>query len=849
MGITDIYNDSGDDATNSISDDRSVIDCCPTNEGGTDDVRTYPRGGTLLSTASRGRLRLRGTGLAELKDEAAVRDRFASGPDFERDMSALGKLYEQHKNTLLIQNKRELWRDLLTTGLGEAAEKEPNIESLFLKHTYLAALVNLAVQNAFGVDITKHAALNPVMLLSGHLFVEGTGVRGIVESDLFVWPAEVDLDAGWVSDLAGRIAYYDWGNVDYDFVRVLYQSVIPADDRRRLGEYYTPDWLSEAIVNEVLPYPLYKRVLDPACGSGTFLRAVIRKYVTAAQEEGWSSKRILDGLMQSVIGVDVHPISVHLARANWVLSAREIILDAASQVREITVPVYLGDSLQVFAGTLWNEEQLTVPSHFAELSTEEGRVDVIVGNPPWSTYSRTREDLRVVLKNQSRNLYNIWQGGKFAPHQDIAGFFYTRCVDLYLKHGGKIGMVLPHSALQSGQYAKWRSGEWGAVEVDMNHYISWDLEKISPNTFFPVPACVIFSIKADKCRRSAPLKNQALLWVGPPGGPFEHEMINLCDFSRGEYASPYGARAFQGATFGPRVMLFVEVSKSSADLTKGVCNIRPRRSSKEKPPWKDISSSLDSLSGVIESKHIYSVYTGKTVAPFLLLDPIMMVLPMASRRAGIDYSDGIVSIGGVDSRSLGTNMRARWEDMCKLWDNNNTPDNKLSLIERIDYMNKLSNQIPATPIRILYTAAGIPTATAVTDSDALVDTTLYWIQCHSIDEAYYLSAIINSETIRVRSDLLMSKGAYGPRNLHKHLWRLSIPKFDQDDSWHIELASLGSKLHSQAQSRWKEETTERAAERKTVSVTVARRVLREWLTTNQNAQRVEDIVKRFVLGR
>ena len=40
----------------------------------------------------------------------------------------------------------------------------------------------------------------------------------------------------------------------------------------------------------------------------------------------------------------------------------------------------------------------------------------------------------------------------------MAGLFFTRSADLYLKDGGVIGMVLPHSALQTGQYAKWRSG-------------------------------------------------------------------------------------------------------------------------------------------------------------------------------------------------------------------------------------------------------------------------------------------------------------------------------------------------------------------------------------------------------
>ena len=53
-------------------------------------------------------------------------------------------------------------------------------------------------------------------------------------------------------------------------------------------------------------------------------------------------------------------------------------------------------------------------------------------------------------------------------------------------------MVLPHSALQTGQYTKWRSGEWGVISVDLGTQPPWDLERIEPNNFFPVPACVAF---------------------------------------------------------------------------------------------------------------------------------------------------------------------------------------------------------------------------------------------------------------------------------------------------------------------------------------------------------------------
>ena len=130
------------------------------------------------------------------------------------------------------------------------------------------------------------------------------------------------------------------------------------------------------------------------------------------------------------------------------------------------------------------------------------KVDVIVGNPPWINYNQTSSILRAELERQSKQRYGIWRGGRYATHQDVAGLFFTRTMDLYLKDGGTIGMVMPHSALQTGQYAKWRTGRWQTrpggttLAADFGVKAAWDLERLEPNTFFPVPASVVFAQRA-----------------------------------------------------------------------------------------------------------------------------------------------------------------------------------------------------------------------------------------------------------------------------------------------------------------------------------------------------------------
>ena len=39
----------------------------------------------------------------------------------------------------------------------------------------------------------------------------------------------------------------------------------------------------------------------------------------------------IDGLLDHVIGIDVHPVAAHLARATWTLAARDVLEGAVRQ--------------------------------------------------------------------------------------------------------------------------------------------------------------------------------------------------------------------------------------------------------------------------------------------------------------------------------------------------------------------------------------------------------------------------------------------------------------------------------------------------------------------------------------
>ena len=261
-----------------------------------------------------------------------------SSPSFQRDIAALRGLYQENAALETIRVKRRLWYDLLRTALGEIAyspegmsdqsraalEKvgvgPEEMDDLFVRHTYLGAVIGMMVQASFGIDIRSLAATDPADLLQGRELYRATGLQGVLESDFFAWPNEVGGNP-LLQTLARRVARFNWAEAPPDTPAILYETVIPPEERRQLGEYYTPAWLARAMIRELVDDPLNQRVLDPACGSGTFVAEAVAHFIAAAGAAKWEPKEVLNRLREAVTGIDVHPVAVHLARplGHWPL--------------------------------------------------------------------------------------------------------------------------------------------------------------------------------------------------------------------------------------------------------------------------------------------------------------------------------------------------------------------------------------------------------------------------------------------------------------------------------------------------------------------------------------------------
>jgi hypothetical protein len=131
-----------------------------------------------------------------------------------------------------------------------------------------------------------------------------------------------------------------------DLMKDLFQKLLPRSLRHRLGEYYTPDWLAEFVLDEV-GYTGDPRttLLDPACGSGTFLVAAIARirgwFEHFGETAGFAEGDLLQKILSTVTGFDLSPLAVMAARTNYLIAIQDLLRHGIG----IEIPIYLCDSV------------------------------------------------------------------------------------------------------------------------------------------------------------------------------------------------------------------------------------------------------------------------------------------------------------------------------------------------------------------------------------------------------------------------------------------------------------------------------------------------------------------------
>jgi len=325
--------------------------------------------------------------------------------DFGPESSAAREAIKAFYNKLLRATPRtemlfEDWRRVFSQVCAYSPDKIRGLEEvygfkrgeadteklLFALHTYYALIMKLLAAEVASLYVAPkllsylrvledayysgHERLREKLrkLEEGGVFTQ-LKITNFMEADYFAWYLDEwdEAVAECIMGIIRKLSDYDPSAAELEPERIrdlfkrLYQNLVPKKIRHDLGEYYTPDWLAELVLNEVgwtletfekvreekndALAPLDLRLLDPACGSGTFLVLAIgriRQYV----EEHWVDKgTALRRITKNIVGFDLNPLAVIASRTNYLIALGDMLRERGDE--PIEIPVYLADSILV----------------------------------------------------------------------------------------------------------------------------------------------------------------------------------------------------------------------------------------------------------------------------------------------------------------------------------------------------------------------------------------------------------------------------------------------------------------------------------------------------------------------
>ena len=797
-----------------------------------------------------------------------------------------------------VQVSFEQWSKLLSIAYGSFEASECN----FLIHTYLSVFAKMlayaVVSNDDFIDDKEMKGI-----IDGTIF-HSFSIRNFVDDDFFHWVKnERDFNAlkKVFRLIAQEISTFDFHDIDEDILKGVYQELIDLDTRHTLGEYYTPDWLCERILQE---FDLKKgnRVLDPACGSGSFLIAAVHRL--RELNPGIS----VEELNSSIYGIDIHPLSVQIAKTNMLLALGKDVVNARSPINinvilantllapdgvedlfgkkfkmqidkeTLELSSKILDDVKIFDEALETAEELAEQTYAREIALVEtfanalkrriinggiekqvvdsfykiyvslchakekrrdsiwkfivqnlykpyflsNKFDYVIGNPPWFTYSSIKNEEYQNILNELAENFNV-KPEKVAnfPHLEIAAIFFAYCSSYFLKETGRISFVLPRSFFSADHHDNTRSGKTKGLKLQG----IWDLKDVAP--LFRIPSSVLFARKEkDSAKRSLPASGiKGLSFNGKL--PVHNCKLNVAKETLQEtdvkwyYAklgkssafsnkksrsqqkpNPYKTMFRQGATIVPRSFYFVQLEQEMPDnFDNKIINIKTADAIKTdaKEPWKSID-----LKGKIESRFLFRTALSKSILPFALCNPDLVVLPITiknndknEKEIKLHSSDELMSDGYLNAARWFKNAENFWEIY------RTEKSKKMSILDRLNFQRGLSEQNLDAPYLVLYNSSAInANATIVLRSNYnlqfLVESKGYSLFTYDINEAFYLTAILNSSVPNKLMKDFQSRGLWGARDVHKKILDVYFPKFDATNKTHLSLAELSKKAHEKA---------------------------------------------------
>jgi hypothetical protein len=211
------------------------------------------------------------------------------------------------------------------------------------------------------------------------------------------------------------------------------------------------------------------------------------------------------------------------------------------------------------------------------------------------------------------------------------------------------------------------------------------------------------------------------------------------------------------------------------------------------------------LRGRIESKFLFETVLAKGILPFGILRTEPLFLPLQKFKDSVSMADSgrLIELGATGAATWMQEAEKRWEKGRQSTDR--------SLIQWLDYNQKLVRQNIAASIVLLYNTSGTHIAAALyiraeatkgvfASHGFIADAKSYYYYPESIDEGDYLAAVLNSQIVNNAIKEFQPQGLFGERDIHRRPFEVcAIPKFNPKNPLHRKLSALGAKCRQDIQ--------------------------------------------------
>lgn len=362
---------------------------------------------------------------------------------------------------------------------------------------------------------------------------------GIYDNIDIVESEEVLKAFDWLIELIDAYRIERFG----DIIGYVYEDLILDEERHAFGQFYTSKPIAELIVKWCIKTP-DDRVLDPGCGSGTFLIDAYKRLAELKLKKGFSEIKYVPGdvhkqILSQLVGIDINEFPAHLTAMNLAMRNPK----APSTDLNIVVDDYF-NIVPAQKSLLPYRVKRVEGEKQAEIIFKD--FDVIVGNPPytrWTEIPKPTQDRILKLYENVIRQYDLTPQVARGVEPGIYTYWIIHSTS-FLKEGGRLGMIISDSWLQA-DYGR------GFFKYLLDHYKLYAVIDISARVF-PVPligACIVL---LEKCSNPSDRGDNktVFMYLDVSKGYLEVDrVLELLDKSKGssnasfEHVFPSGARA------------------------------------------------------------------------------------------------------------------------------------------------------------------------------------------------------------------------------------------------------------------------------------------------------------------